>query len=111
VQSDSFHAAVACRIFFLLAGEKMGRSIALYFMDLCSCGTTSRIIAQTLKSPIKGCSWPMESRYSWRRSTSDTVDSFRLWGHSPQNMGSVYSLDWTTGLDYWTGLLDSPKMV
>ena len=25
--------------------------------------------------------------------------------------GSVYSLDWTTGLDYWTGPLDSPKMV
>ena len=22
--------------------------------------------------------------------------------------GSVYSLDWTTGMDYWTGLLDSP---
>ena len=21
-------------------------------------------------------------------------------------VGSVYSLDWTTGLDYWTGLLD-----
>jgi len=25
--------------------------------------------------------------------------------------GSVYSLDWTTGLDYWTGPLDSPEMV
>jgi len=25
--------------------------------------------------------------------------------------GSHYSLDWTTGLDYWTGLLDSPKVV
>ena len=22
--------------------------------------------------------------------------------------GCIYSLDWTTGLDYWTGLLDSP---
>ena len=22
--------------------------------------------------------------------------------------GCHYSLDWTTGLDYWTGLLDSP---
>jgi len=25
--------------------------------------------------------------------------------------GSHYSLDWTTGLDYWTGLLNSPRMV
>jgi len=25
--------------------------------------------------------------------------------------GNVYLLNWTTGLDYWTGLLDSPKMV
>ena len=24
--------------------------------------------------------------------------------------GWVQSLDWTTGLDYWTGLLDSPKL-
>ena len=24
------------------------------------------------------------------------------------NKGCLYSLDWTTGLDYWTGLLDSP---
>ena len=24
------------------------------------------------------------------------------------NCGSLYSLDWTTGLDYWTGILDSP---
>ena len=23
-----------------------------------------------------------------------------------QKSGSVYSLDWITGLDYWTGLLD-----
>ena len=22
--------------------------------------------------------------------------------------GSLYSVDWTTGLDYWTGILDSP---
>ena len=22
--------------------------------------------------------------------------------------GSIYSLDWITGMDYWTGLLDSP---
>ena len=28
-------------------------------------------------------------------------------GHR-QKVGSVYSLDWTTGLDYWTGILDSP---
>ena len=25
--------------------------------------------------------------------------------------GSHYSLDWTTGLHYWTGLPDSPKTV
>ena len=23
-------------------------------------------------------------------------------------LGCIYSLDWTTGMDYWTGLLDSP---
>ena len=28
---------------------------------------------------------------------------------TPQN-GCMNSLDWTTGLDYWTGLLDSLKM-
>ena len=27
---------------------------------------------------------------------------------SPLKFGCIYSLDWTTGLDYWTGLLDSP---
>ena len=29
-------------------------------------------------------------------------------GHVCMKLGSVYSLDWTTGLDHWTGLLDSP---
>ena len=27
---------------------------------------------------------------------------------TPVSYGSLYSLDWTTGLDHWTGLLDSP---
>ena len=35
------------------------------------------------------------------------------WKHSVTNgmsVGRHYSVDWTTGLDYWTGLLDSRKM-
>ena len=27
-------------------------------------------------------------------------------GSIASEFGSLYSLDWTTGLDYWTGLLD-----
>jgi len=31
-------------------------------------------------------------------------------GHKVYWDGCLYSLDWTTGMDYWTGLLDSPKL-
>ena len=34
----------------------------------------------------------------------------RLGKYSKQYGGRHYSVDWTTGLDYWTGLLDSRKM-
>ena len=37
--------------------------------------------------------------------TADTMNE------CSQGFSSVYSLDWTTGLDYWTSLPDSPKMV
>jgi len=47
-----------------------------------------------------------------RKYTEGNIIGTRLlWPKYSSERGSHYSLDWTTGLDYWTGLLDSPKMV
>ena len=48
---------------------------------------------------------------AWGPDTSQSGSGTQLGRLDTDYLGSVYTLDWTTGLDYWTGLLDSPKMV
>ena len=53
---------------------------------------------------VMNCSSAGLSQEETGNQTHTQVDSPRL---SNQMEGCIQSLDWNTGLDYWTGLLDS----
>ena len=70
-----------------------GRQVAYLKGLVLGVSTSIKMADQNKKRLFDAC----------ERGDVDTVR--RIVGTDP-NSGCIHSLDWTTGLDYWTGLLD-----
>ena len=93
--------------------------VRVCIMEVGGSGARTRLV--TCVQPLHVLYFVLRGKITSRRTLGHNqglaaeVDAIMKWllkqTQSGRSGGIQILLDWTTGLDHWTGLLDSPKMV